>query len=180
MAKAGIYLFTETAGNVALLQMLLPDALLQKIKLEAGGSYAATLAATRELFRNEPEARAVLVLDADTEHPARLEERHSFIEHYLSIAAAKEQFAIFLQAPEIERIAFENKLLTEKILDRSLTDLEFKFAKENPRKNLEFFMSTENPLQAIAAHPLKQELSEEMRQFAFPKELITYLETLLA
>lgn len=179
MAKADIYLFTEEEGNAELLHKLLPEAITSKVTIKVGGSYSSALADARTTLRENPDAYIIMVLDTDTMHASKVEDRYSFIAHYLSMAAEKEQFKVFLQIPRIEMIAFENKALTERIIQRELTDLEFKFAKENPRKNLEFLMETEEPLLKMVDMDLDETCWEEMRGFDFPKQLLEHLESLI-
>lgn len=179
MAKVDIHLFTEEEGNVALIRKLLPKTIAAELSVKAGRSYSSALAAARAVFRENPDAHIITVLDADTVHTPKVEDRFSFINHYLSVAAKKEQFKVFLQVPEIEIIAFENKELTENIIKRELTELEFKFAKENPRKNLEFLMDTEEPLLKMVDLELDEKYWEEMRRLDFPKQLLEHLEGLL-
>jgi len=130
------------------------------------------------------------VLGADVSSDEEVNEKISFIQTYLSVVAAADRFEVFLQVPEIESIFLEDKDLAEEIVrtyalnpdfkgtDFKLSDLEFEFAKEKPKKSLERLLGGERNLRALIESDLSEEFVLKIRKLDFPQKLIKYIEQL--
>lgn len=190
MSIKDTYLFTEGNFDADLVQKILPDEINAKIKIVSAEGYSNLLSKARSLLIHKPESKIILVLDADVSSDEEVNEKISFIQTYLSVVAAADRFEVFLQVPEIESIFLEDKDLAEEIVrtyalnpdfkgtDFKLSDLEFEFAKEKPKKSLERLLGGERNLRALIESDLSEEFVLKIRKLDFPQKLIKYIEQL--
>ncbi|MEL6696033.1 MAG: hypothetical protein AAFP89_07315 [Bacteroidota bacterium] len=190
MSIQDTYLFTEGNFDADLVQKILPDEINAKIKIVSAEGYSNLLSKARSLLIHKPESKIILVLDADVSSDEEVNEKISFIQTYLSVVAAADRFEVFLQVPEIESIFLEDKDLAEEIVrtyalnpdfkgtDFKLSDLEFEFAKEKPKKSLERLLGGERNLRALIESDLSEEFVIKIRKLDFPQKLIKYIEQL--
>ncbi len=190
MSIQDTYLFTEGNFDADLVQKILPDEINAKIKIVSAEGYSNLLSKARSLLIHKPESKIILVLDADVSSDEEVNEKISFIQTYLSVVAAADRFEVFLQVPEIESIFLEDKDLAEEIVrtyalnpdfkgtDFKLSDLEFEFAKEKPKKSLERLLGGERNLRALIESDLSEEFVLKIRKLDFPQKLIKYIEQL--
>ncbi|MEL6633880.1 MAG: hypothetical protein AAFQ83_20605 [Bacteroidota bacterium] len=190
MSIQDTYLFTEGNFDADLVQKILPDEINAKIKIVSAEGYSNLLSKARSLLIHKPESKIILVLGADVSSDEEVNEKISFIQTYLSVVAAADRFEVFLQVPEIESIFLEDKDLAEEIVrtyalnpdfkgtDFKLSDLEFEFAKEKPKKSLERLLGGERNLRALIESDLSEEFVLKIRKLDFPQKLIKYIEQL--
>ncbi|MTJ11466.1 hypothetical protein FJR11_02410 [Anabaena sp. UHCC 0187] len=166
------YVITEGKTDIEILQRLLPKHLIQDTQFVEGvGSYGArSLASSLLATRSTPVA---LVLDADTEDQEQISEKYDLINNLLGQAFHGIPFKVSLATPEIEVILLQDKSLIEKIAKRSFNDLEWQFAKSQPRRFLVevfrlqkskpvieqiFGNISDEEIQILQQHPLIQDL----------------------
>ena len=134
MKNNGTYIITEGALDAELIKKILPGEVLDKVKVIFSGGFSSVLSKARSMLIQKPNSQIFIILDADTTNEFEVQEKNEFIEDYMKIVARGNRFKLFLQVPEIESVFFEKKDLIERIIGKKLTDLEFEFAKEKPKK----------------------------------------------
>jgi hypothetical protein len=129
------YILTEGKTDIEILKRLLPQYFVKDIKFVAGeGQYGArSLASSLLATRSIPVA---LVLDADTENENQIYEKSDLVNYLLHRASPGIPYQVILAVPEIEVIFLEDKSLIEKIAKRSFNNLEWQFAKSQPKRFL--------------------------------------------
>jgi|GEM_PF-3778025 len=116
------YIITEGATDAAVVEKLVanrPD-----VKTVAAGGYSSAIAmANALLLRNE---QVILVLDADTENPESVHEKHAFVTAMLRRVADEGRFKIFFMVPSMEatlvRIFEQEGFSNEKSDAKTTTD----------------------------------------------------------
>lgn len=164
------YILTEGKTDIEILKRLLPQSLVEDIKFVAGeGQYGVrSLASSLLATRSTPVA---IVLDADTENENQIYEKSDLVNYLLHRASPGIPYKVILAVPEIEVIFLEDKSLIEKIANRSFNDLEWKFAKSQPKRFLLEVFGKDTPvfekifsnisdeeIQILQQHPLIQDL----------------------
>jgi hypothetical protein len=126
------YIVVEGPSDAAILRAVLPRELLADVKFINGqGRYGAE-SMTRKLLMTE-RLPTVLVVDADADDAAIVQEQQQDLEFLLKQAAAGVSYQILLAVPEIEAVFFQNRDVLEALLGHHLTDLEWHLAQQQPR-----------------------------------------------
>ena len=137
----GLYIVTEGEFNKNLVEMLIPEQYQDKVSVLATNGYSDALSLTRSLLSARHQSNTILVVDANSTNDDNIEERKDFITSYMNRVSGNDRFAILLQKPAIEVAFFEDKTALETLTGKGYTDLEFRLAKDNPKKNFLDFLS---------------------------------------
>src|SRR4051812_48948696 len=99
----GAYVVTEGTDDLAILKRVLPEQLVNDVKLyNGGGKYGARSFASSILgVREFPVA---LVVDADTENESLIREQRNFLNELLSNSSVSNRFEVFQAVPELAAI----------------------------------------------------------------------------
>ncbi len=137
MIKA--YIIVENQLDVDILKKLLPHQLVQDTEFIAASSQynAQSLATTILALREKPVA---LVINAGTENESLIQEKYDLLYELLRQSSPGIPFQVFIAIPELEIILVQERYLLEKLIDSTLTDVEWQFAKINPKKFIKSFL----------------------------------------
>ncbi len=177
------YVITESQSDVDILKKLLPDELVKDTKFVAASSQynAQSLAATIFAVKIKPVA---LVLNTNTDNETLIEEKSSLIYQLLHQSSPGIPFQVLMAVPELEAIFFQDKHLIERLIKRSLNNLEWQLAKSHPKEflikyldnNLQYLEIIFNSISADEIRTLQQHsIINQMANFlssAYP-QLIT-------
>lgn len=132
---SGLYLVAEGQTDIQILEKLLvPETVNSTELVAAGGSYGAqSLATTLLTLRRRPLA---LVVDADTTNETTIQERVDLLRFLLRQAAGNVPHEVFIAVPEIEIVFFQERELFERLMERSLSDLEWHLARLSPKETI--------------------------------------------
>lgn len=166
------YIVVEHPTDAVILRAILPETLLEEAKFVNGqGRYGAESMARKLLITER--LPTVLVIDADAEHTAIVQEQQQDLDCVLRQAAAGIPYQILLAVPEIEVVFFQDRKILESLLGHQLTDLEWHLAQQQPKALLDtlpggssaFVTQTLMDLEdghreVFRQHPLLQKLSQ--------------------
>lgn len=129
------YVITESQSDVDILKKLLPDELVKDTNFVAASSQynAQSLAATILPVKTKPVA---LVLNANTDNEALIQEKSDLLYQLLHQSSPGIPFQVLIAVPELEAIFFQDKHLIEKLVKRSLNNVEWQLAKIHPKEFL--------------------------------------------
>lgn len=170
------YTITESKFDKEILENLLPKQIVQNTEfVAASGKYGAqSLASTILAIKLLPVA---LVINANTEDELRIREQADLLYQLLRQSSPGIPFEVFIAVPELSAVFLENRSLIEKISERSLTDVEWQFAKSRPKEFLEsvlgkcpeclhkiFTSLSDENLHTLQQHPLVKGLTSFLSQ----------------
>lgn len=132
---SGLYLVAEGQKDIQIFERLLAPEIVSSTELvAAGGSYGAqSLATTLLTLRSRPLA---LVVDANTTNETTIQERVDLLRFLLRQAAGNVPYEVFVAVPEIEIVFFQERELFERLMERSLSDLEWHLARLSPKETI--------------------------------------------
>lgn len=140
------YVITEDQSDVDILKKFLPDKLVEDTQFVAASSQynAQSLATTILAVKTKPVA---LVLNANTDNESLIEEKSDLLYQLLHQSSPGIPFQVLIAVPELEAIFFQDKHLIEKLVKRSLNNVEWQLAKSHPKEFL--IKSLDNNLQYL-------------------------------
>jgi hypothetical protein len=169
MTKA--YIITEGPTDTAYLKTFFPDTAGKSESItfltSFGYSSALSMAQSVPVKTDKP---ALLILDADTNNPIRVEEKRDFVEQYVH-TTNPDQVKVLLAVPSLEIIFFANKSALELALNKTISDDVWELAKFSPAQALTLLtgkqknqfidlLSNELLRQQIAQTPLIQQIKQ--------------------
>ena len=127
------YVVTEGAADTEILKRCFPEELLSDIYITAGWGWssAMSLAGSILVVKARPVA---LVVDADSEDEAAIEERRAFTRSFLRRTSVDVSFDVFLAVPEFEAVLFQSQSLISHLVGKNVPDREFETARIRPKK----------------------------------------------
>lgn len=132
---SNVMIVVEGKTDELILKAILPADVSKNAQFVVGsGRYSAqSLARTILAYERQPVA---LVLDADTTDESSVKEQLAYVRKALGEVAFDLPYEAFLAVPTIEAVIFESKSLLEKLVQRSVSQEEWDYAKTMPRKVL--------------------------------------------
>jgi len=176
------YIVTEGKTDVEILKKLLPRKVVKFCEFVPGsGGYSArSLAGTLLAVKQLPVA---LVLDTDTVDESIVREKVDFAREWLRQASGGVRFEVFPAVPEIEVVFFQDRCFVESLVDRTLTDTEWKLAKFHPKEALTNVLGnhaslqknllgklTDKSIHALQQHSLIVNISEFLSKYSQSKK----------
>ncbi len=125
---------TEGESDILLLKALLGEASATAEFVKAGGWSGADSLARSYLVDGQHDV--VLIVDADSYDPQRVEERKRFLTHSLASVALRTRWQVCVIAPEIEVLLFKDRPLLEALLDQPISEATFQQGQFEPKKVL--------------------------------------------
>jgi len=127
------YVVTEGYIDAEILKRCLPEGLTRDVYIAVGEGWssAMSLAGSILVVKARPVA---LVVDADSEDEAAIEERRDFARSFLRRTSVGVPFEVFLAVPEFEAVLFQSKAVINHLLEKPVPDGEFEAAKHRPKK----------------------------------------------
>ncbi len=172
MNKINLYIVVEGTEVIELLSKILPVSIVNRLIFIPSLTHSSALAQARTLLINSFQNHIILIINVDTINEQEVIERTIFINDYLKLVANEYRYKTFVQVPEIESIFFEDQAFITKLVGRTLSDLEFELAKQNPKKSLEILLE-EDTLQNRLLND--KDILTEASKLPFFKELNQYL-----
>ncbi|AFZ56453.1 hypothetical protein H6G54_10330 [Anabaena cylindrica FACHB-243] len=171
------YIVLEGNKNQEILEKLLPENLIQDVKIIVGDSQyeVRSLASSLLATRNTP---VILVLDADTDNESQIFEKQDLINYLLRRASSGIPFQVSLAVPQIEIILIQDKSLIEKIAQRQFNDLEWKFAQSKPKEFLETVLGKEQSINERIFSNINDEEIKILQQHPLIQEIMIFLSSL--
>jgi hypothetical protein len=168
------YVVTECAKDAAILQGILPLALLSGVEfIDGEGSYGAESIA-RSLLLSE-QLPLVLVLDARTTDESLIEDQMSDLGFLMKQSAGRTPFKMAIAVPEIEAVFFQERQWVEELTQTRLTDLEWQFAQRHPKEFLETLPGGSNRFVEVALAALTEEKRQRFRQHRLVQNVMEFL-----
>lgn len=171
------YIVIEKPTDADILKKLLPSTLPVVQFVNGEGKYGAESMARKLLVSKR--LPVVLVIDADTSDNSAIREKIQNLNFLLHQSAARTPYKILVAVPSTDVLFFQERQILERIIDRQLTDLEWRLAQNQPTELLDtlpggrpaFLRTVLNQLpheviQVLQQHPLIQELIEFISQLA--------------
>jgi hypothetical protein len=170
MTKA--YMVVEDPIAARILRAILPTELLKDVQFINGkGRYGAESMA-RKLLMTEP-VPVALVIDIGTDSRMLVEQQLEDLQFLLNQVAGGTPFQVVTAVPGLCGVFFQDRELLEGLVERSLTDLEWRLAEQNPVSFLEAMSGgkagfletcldrlTEEELKGLTRHSVVQGLVE--------------------
>lgn len=125
---------TEGESDVLLLQALIGQTNNTTEFVKSGGWSAADSLARSYLIDGQHDV--ALVVDADSYDEGMVEERRRFLAHSLESVVLRTRWQVFVIAPEIEVLLFQDQHLLETLLGRNMSEAEFQEGRFEPKKVL--------------------------------------------
>jgi hypothetical protein len=174
MSKA--YIVVEGPTDAAILRKILPPESLQQVKfIDGEGKYSAVSMA-RKLLMTE-QIPTVLVIDADTDQKSMIHEQQD-LDYLLRQTAGGTPFLILMAVPAIEVLFFQDRGFLEQLLGKTLTDLEWQLARQQPKQLLNVLQGGYQRFVEMAIANLNDEALITLRQHPLVQDLIKFLGTL--
>jgi len=170
------YIVTEGQNDQLILKTLLPSELIQEVEfINGGGKYGAqSMVGTLLATRQKP---VILVVDADSTNPLRIQEQREFVADLYRSVAAGIPFETFPVAPQIEVVLFESKHLLERL---GIPASEWATGKYHPKEIIQQALDQQGLSLSKVLASLSDEETNDLRKHPFITELIGFLSTLVA
>ena len=172
------YIVTESESTAEILKKLLPKNLIRSIAFIAGsGDYSAWSKAGTLLFvKHLPVA---LVINTHTVNDSNVREKVGSLRELILPRPAGVRFEIFPAVPEIETVFFQDRRFIEKLAKKTFTDMEWNFAKLNPKEALTYLLGNSAPLNSKILPKLTDETIRVLQQHALLANLSEFLSSVL-
>jgi len=172
------YLVAEGDSGVEILKKFLPRAITRSIEFVAGSNdyYALSKAGAILAVKHLPVA---LVINTYTLNESTIQEQVDSLRYLLRQAAAGVRFEIFPAVPEIESVFFQDRRFIEKLAKKTFTDMEWNFAKLNPKEALAYLLGNSAPLNSKILHRLTDETIRVLQQHSLIARLSEFLSSVL-
>lgn len=171
------YIITEGPFDTQLLQLLIPENLLDKVGIVTadGVSNAISLARSLVVRRQVPVA---LMIDADSIAPELIQERCQSIEEVVQSVAGNILVKVVAAIPEMEIIFFQDASLLSRIFGFELSEDFLTSANLQPRKALEQLFSRSKTIynRTDFITTLEDNDIEILRKSCVIQELIQFLQ----
>ena len=172
------YIVCEGALDEQLLQRVLPEELLNNVKIVSAGGLSATKSLARSLLvrRQVPVA---IVVDADSVAPDLVQERLKNIEEIVKSVSVDTPVKVILAAPEIETIFFQDSLLLSRLLGYEPSQDILNWAAFQPRKALEQLLSQSQKVHSRSQiiNQLTNEDIKLLRKAPVIQEVVDFLQS---
>ena len=173
------YIICEGTLDEQLLQHVLPEELLNNVKIVSAGGLSATKSLARSLLvrRQVPVA---IVVDADSVTPDSIQERLNSIEEIVKSVSIGAPVKVILAVPEIETIFFQDNLLLSRLLGYEPSQDILSWAAFNPRKALEQLLSQSQKVHSCSQiiNQLTNEDIEILSKAPVIQEIIYFLQSI--
>jgi hypothetical protein len=171
-----VYVITEGDSDAEILKAVLPEKVVKNVQFVVGSGRYSAQSLARSILAVE-QMPVALVVDADTNETAAVQEQHEFLQASLNQASPDVPFEVFLAVPEIEVLLVQDLAFLKRLTKRSrFSDMEVEFARLHPKKFLLNALEREEPyevvlrdilgdldeqtVEAVQQHPLVEQLGE--------------------
>jgi len=131
--KPKAYVVTQGPANGEVFKRCLPERLTSEVYFAQGGGWSSAMSLAGSILAVK-ERPVALVVDAESEHEAVIEERRGFTRSFLRQTSVAVPFEVFLAIPEIEVLLFQSKPLLSRLTDKTISDVQFEAARHHPKK----------------------------------------------
>lgn len=166
-----LYLVTEGPADTKILQRLLPTQVASQTEFVQARHDALSLATTLLTVRRRPLA---LVIDADTTNAASVQERVDSLRFLLRQAGGNVPHEIFVAVPEIEIVFLQDRALFERLVQRSLSDLEWRLAQLSPKETITSLVRPSSSVMDLLAQLTERDIAV-LRQHELIKGISDFL-----
>jgi hypothetical protein len=164
---------TEGPADAALLEAVLAlDPNVADVRVVAAGGWSSADSLARSMLIHGREDVA-LVVDADSTDPVVVNERQRFLEGSLREVVPTAEWRVFVIAPEVEALLFEDPAVAETVAGRPLSEAELVRGRFQPREVLRQLLNGHSLTEAMGRlrhldlSPLQQlPIVRELRDFA--------------
>ena len=172
------YIVTEGMSDAQILKTVFPENVAENVEFVIGsGRYSAqSLSRSILAVRKLPTA---LMIDADTNDEATIQEQLEFLRESLRQASAGVEFEVFVAVPEIEILLFQDTSFIETLAGQIFSDIEWKIAKSRPKESLSIILQGKSLQLPELLSQLPQATIEIIREHAPVSDLLRFLTSLI-
>ncbi len=136
-----IQIVVEGNRDAVILSTLLADCknINLKFRVAEGKNATHSLARTLQVQFHDP---VVLIVDADTNDPATIDEQQAAYMAYLRFTSYGVPFGVFIMVPTIEIVFFKAPEILEKLLGQKLTERDLAVSEYAPRLILDNYLQS--------------------------------------
>lgn len=166
-----LYVVAEGPADTKVLQRLLPSQVASQTEFVQARHDALSLATTLLTVRRRPLA---LVIDADTTNATSIQERVDSLRFLLRQAGGNVPHEIFVAVPEIEIVFLQDRTLFERLVQRSLNDLEWRLAQLSPKETIRSLVRPSSDVMDLLAQLTERDIAV-LRQHELIKGISDFL-----
>jgi len=173
------YLITEAQSDVEILKTLLPRSIVRSVKLVVVGDDSYSIISSTSTLLIARRVSVAAVINAHTLNAMKIRERVAFLRSMIHQASTDVRYEIFPAIPEIESVFFQDRRFIEKLAKKTFTEMEWNFAKLNPKEALTYLLGNSAPLNSKILHRLTDETVRVLQQHPLIARLSEFLSSVL-